>query len=37
MDRSATGRLFRNVCIESALAFVVFGLVGALGAIEPPN
>ena len=37
MDRSATGRLFRNLCVESALAFVVFGLVGALGAIEPPN
>jgi len=36
-DSSATGRLFRNLCIESALAFVVFGLVGALGAIEPPN
>jgi copper resistance protein D len=36
-DRSATGRLFRNVCVESALALVVFGLVGALGAIEPPN
>jgi putative copper resistance protein D len=37
MDRGATGHLFRNVCVESALAFVVFGLVGALGAIEPPN
>jgi putative copper resistance protein D len=37
MDRSATGRLFRNLCVESAVAFVVFGLVGALGAIEPPN
>jgi putative copper resistance protein D len=37
MNTSATGRLFRNLCIESALAFVVFGLVGALGAIEPPN
>ncbi len=37
MDRSKAGRLFRNVCAESALAFVVFGLAGALGAIEPPN
>jgi copper resistance protein D len=37
MDSSTTGRLFRNLCIESALAFVVFGLVGALGAIEPPD
>jgi putative copper resistance protein D len=37
MDRSATGRLFRNICVESALTFILFGLVGALGAIEPPN
>jgi putative copper resistance protein D len=37
MDRSATSRLFRNICVESALTFIVFGLVGALGAIEPPN
>ncbi len=37
MDRSATGRLFWNICVESALTFVVFGLVGALGAVEPPN
>jgi copper resistance protein D len=37
MDSSATDRLFRNLCVESALAFVVFGLVGALGAIEPPD
>jgi copper resistance protein D len=36
MDRSKAGRLFGNVCAESALAFVVFGLAGALGAIEPP-
>jgi copper resistance protein D len=35
---SAPGkRLFRNICIESALAFVVFGLVGALGAVPPPG
>lgn len=37
MDCSATSRLFRNICVESALTFIVFGLVGALGAIEPPN
>jgi Putative copper export protein len=37
MDRSTAGRLFHNIWVESALAFVVFGLVGALGAIEPPN
>jgi putative copper export protein len=37
MDPSKAGRLFRNVCAESALAFIVFGLAGALGAIEPPN
>jgi copper resistance protein D len=35
---SAPGkRLFRNICIESALAFVVFGLVGVLGAVPPPG
>jgi len=37
MDCSATSRLFRNICVESALTFILFGLVGALGAIEPPN
>jgi copper resistance protein D len=37
MDRSKAGRLFRNICAESALALVVFGLAGALGAIEPPD
>ncbi len=37
MDSSKAGRLFRNICAESALAFIVFGLAGALGAIEPPN
>jgi putative copper resistance protein D len=30
-------QLFRNVWVESALAFVVFGLAGALGTIEPPG
>jgi putative copper resistance protein D len=35
-DRSNAKRLFRNVYIESALAFIVFGIVGVLGAIEPP-
>ena len=35
-DRGGVARLFRNICAESALAFVVFGLVGALGAIAPP-
>jgi copper resistance protein D len=29
--------LFRNICIESALAFIVFGLVGLLGAVAPPG
>ena len=37
LDRGKAGRLFRNICTESALAFVVFGLAGALGAIEPPD
>jgi copper resistance protein D len=37
MDRGAIRRLFRNLCVESALALVVFGLVGALGAIGPPS
>jgi copper resistance protein D len=36
MDRTNAGRLFCNVCAESVLAFVVFGLAGALGAIAPP-
>ncbi|HZC34937.1 MAG TPA: CopD family protein [Chthoniobacterales bacterium] len=35
--RAPGKRLFRNICIESALAFVVFGLVGALGSLPPPG
>jgi copper resistance protein D len=35
-DNCNAARLFRNVCVESLLAFVVFGLAGALGAIAPP-
>jgi copper resistance protein D len=35
-DRTSVGRLFHNICAESALAFVVFGLAGALGTIAPP-
>jgi putative copper export protein len=37
MGYSATGRLFRNIFVESVLTFIVFGLVGALGAIEQPD
>jgi copper resistance protein D len=37
MGRGKASRLFRNICAESALAFFVFGLAGALGAVEPPN
>jgi putative copper resistance protein D len=36
-DRTKAKRLFRNICLESALTFVVFGLVGVLGAIPPPS
>jgi putative copper resistance protein D len=35
-DRNNVVRLFRNVCAESVLAFFVFGLAGALGAMAPP-
>ena len=35
-DRIKAKRLFQNVCVESTLAFIVFGIVGALGAIPPP-
>ena len=30
-------QLFSNICVESALAFIVFGLVGLLGAVPPPD
>jgi putative copper resistance protein D len=36
-DRTEERRLFRNICAESTLAFVVFGIVAALGAIPPPS
>jgi copper resistance protein D len=37
IEESNLVQLFRDIWIESALAFVVFGLTGALGAIEPPG
>jgi putative copper export protein len=37
IEQSNSMQLFRNIWIESALAIIVFGLVGALGTIEPPG
>jgi putative copper export protein len=37
IEESNLRQLFRNIWVESALAFIVFGLAGALGTIEPPG
>jgi putative copper resistance protein D len=37
IEQSNLVQLFRNIWVESVLAFIVFGLAGALGTIEPPG